>query len=411
MHVIMDLCVVPMGVGLSVSKYVAACERVLAEAGLKAQLHAYGTNIEGEWDAVMAAVRRCHEVIHEMGAPAHLDHYQAWYAHRSQADHGRQDPQRAGEDEVAAPALREFTMSLPGEQSESRSWAGVLALFLCAALWSLNGPLIKLLDAEHVPGITIACYRSLVGGVVFLPLAWRRLGDAAQCAAGVAGRVGADVHADDGVLRDRHHHDRGGECHHPAIHVARSGCSCYRRCCCGSRPGRTEGLVLLVAMAGVGVIFFGNAGTDTAGLVVALGSGLGYGALTVALRGLRRVDPFVVAAMNALGSGLLLLLPALAWGSFAMTGRALWLVLLISLVQFTLPYVLFSWALQRVEAHRAALIVLLETVLNPLWTYLFIGEPVPRPTLLGGPLILLSVAGWVVLTRRRARPARRSPPA
>ena len=69
MHVIMDLCVVPMGVGLSVSKYVAACERVLAEAGLKAQLHAYGTNIEGEWDAVMAAVKRCHEVIHEMGAP------------------------------------------------------------------------------------------------------------------------------------------------------------------------------------------------------------------------------------------------------------------------------------------------------------------------------------------------------
>jgi len=32
MQVIADLCVVPLGVGLSVSKYVAACERVLAEA-------------------------------------------------------------------------------------------------------------------------------------------------------------------------------------------------------------------------------------------------------------------------------------------------------------------------------------------------------------------------------------------
>jgi uncharacterized protein (TIGR00106 family) len=69
MKVMVDLCVVPLGVGLSVSKEIAACERVLAEAGLKTRLHAYGTTIEGEWDEVFAAVRRCHEVVHEMGAP------------------------------------------------------------------------------------------------------------------------------------------------------------------------------------------------------------------------------------------------------------------------------------------------------------------------------------------------------
>lgn len=69
MNVMVDLCLVPMGVGVSVSSYVAACEKVLAEAGLKTALHAYGTNIEGEWDAVFAAVRRCHEVVHGMGAP------------------------------------------------------------------------------------------------------------------------------------------------------------------------------------------------------------------------------------------------------------------------------------------------------------------------------------------------------
>jgi len=68
-NVIMDLCVVPVGVGVSVSRYVAACERVLQEAGLSHQLHAYGTNIEGDWDEVFAAVKRCHAVVHEMGAP------------------------------------------------------------------------------------------------------------------------------------------------------------------------------------------------------------------------------------------------------------------------------------------------------------------------------------------------------
>ncbi len=69
MHVIMDLCIVPLGVGVSVSKYVVACERVLEQAGLSYALHAYGTNVEGEWDAVFEAVKRCHEVVHEMGAP------------------------------------------------------------------------------------------------------------------------------------------------------------------------------------------------------------------------------------------------------------------------------------------------------------------------------------------------------
>ncbi len=69
MKVIADLCVVPMGVGVSVSKYVTACENVLKEAGLKTKLHAYGTNIEGEWDAVFDAIKRCHEVVHQMGAP------------------------------------------------------------------------------------------------------------------------------------------------------------------------------------------------------------------------------------------------------------------------------------------------------------------------------------------------------
>lgn len=69
MKVIADLCVVPLGVGVSVSEYVAACERVLRKAGLKVQLHAYGTNIEGEWDKVFGAIKECHRAVHRMGAP------------------------------------------------------------------------------------------------------------------------------------------------------------------------------------------------------------------------------------------------------------------------------------------------------------------------------------------------------
>ena len=53
------------GVGAAV----AAAVRVVRESGLPNETNAMFTNIEGEWDEVMAAVKRCHEVVHAMGAP------------------------------------------------------------------------------------------------------------------------------------------------------------------------------------------------------------------------------------------------------------------------------------------------------------------------------------------------------
>ena len=69
MKVIVDICVVPMGVGVSVSEYVVECQRIFAAANLSHEMHSWGTNVEGEWDKVMAAVKQCHEKMHEMGAP------------------------------------------------------------------------------------------------------------------------------------------------------------------------------------------------------------------------------------------------------------------------------------------------------------------------------------------------------
>ena len=69
MKVIVDLCVVPIGVGINLAPYIAACERVLLNAGLKIQLHPNGTAIEGEWGPVFAAIEACHPAVHAMGAP------------------------------------------------------------------------------------------------------------------------------------------------------------------------------------------------------------------------------------------------------------------------------------------------------------------------------------------------------
>ena len=69
MKVIADIMIAPIGVGVSVSKYVAECQKIFKQAGLKLNLHSYGTNIEGEWDEVFSSIKKCHQVLHKMGAP------------------------------------------------------------------------------------------------------------------------------------------------------------------------------------------------------------------------------------------------------------------------------------------------------------------------------------------------------
>ena len=67
MHVHVDFCLIPLGGDLSVAEEVAECQRVFAERGLAAVLHAYGTNLAGDWDEVMAAIKECHGRVHAMG--------------------------------------------------------------------------------------------------------------------------------------------------------------------------------------------------------------------------------------------------------------------------------------------------------------------------------------------------------
>lgn len=69
MKVMVDVCMIPIGVGVSLSPYVAQCQRIFNERGLEHRLHAYGTNVEGDWDEVFAAVKACHQALHHMGAP------------------------------------------------------------------------------------------------------------------------------------------------------------------------------------------------------------------------------------------------------------------------------------------------------------------------------------------------------
>tara|TARA_Y100001978_G_C23692123_1_gene435436 strand:- start:2574 stop:2858 length:285 start_codon:yes stop_codon:yes gene_type:complete len=69
MFVSIDLCLVPIGVGTSLSPYIKECKKIIEKCHLTYELGANGTAIEGEWGEVFDCIRKCHEQIHDKGAP------------------------------------------------------------------------------------------------------------------------------------------------------------------------------------------------------------------------------------------------------------------------------------------------------------------------------------------------------
>ena len=67
MKALAEIQVIPIGVGVSVRREVKRAHELLGCAGLKTQLHAYGTNVEGELDTILDAVKHVHETLHAEG--------------------------------------------------------------------------------------------------------------------------------------------------------------------------------------------------------------------------------------------------------------------------------------------------------------------------------------------------------
>ena len=68
MWVSVDLCLVPVGVGVSLSPYISACKLIIERNGLDHELGPNGTAIEGEWESVFKCIKECHKEVHRLGA-------------------------------------------------------------------------------------------------------------------------------------------------------------------------------------------------------------------------------------------------------------------------------------------------------------------------------------------------------
>jgi uncharacterized protein (TIGR00106 family) len=63
-----ELQVIPLGSGVSVRSEVSRVVELLDGHDFLVETHASGTNIEGDLDAILAAVKQVHETLHAEGA-------------------------------------------------------------------------------------------------------------------------------------------------------------------------------------------------------------------------------------------------------------------------------------------------------------------------------------------------------
>ncbi|EPX61331.1 putative membrane protein [Cystobacter fuscus DSM 2262] len=173
----------------------------------------------------------------------------------------------------------------------------------------------------------------------------------------------------------------------------------------GERPSRGEWMAVPVFLLGLSLFFLDQLNPGQFwGNMVALASGVTFASCILGLRATRGEGTSVLVWGNVL-AGLATLVPALEGPR--PTAMDLGMLVFLGVFQLGCAYALFERGLRETPALEASLLILLEPVLNPVWTFLFVGERPGPWALVGGTIILLATA-WRTLS---AAPSGSSPPA
>jgi drug/metabolite transporter (DMT)-like permease len=165
------------------------------------------------------------------------------------------------------------------------------------------------------------------------------------------------------------------------------------------RPGPTVLLATAVSLVGVVVMVGGSIADDLSlyGLIAAA-IPIGFGLYSTLIRSSARIDvmvPLLVAGACLLVMGIVAVSIS---GGFDATPRDAAIGVFAGSVLLAAPLTAFNIAQRVVPAPEAALLIMTEVVLAPLWVWLFVDEQASRTTVVGGAIILVAVI-WVTLTR------------
>ena len=174
----------------------------------------------------------------------------------------------------------------------------------------------------------------------------------------------------------------------------------------------TDLLIMALIACGMSLFFSGGEANQVTAPNISLGnqlatiSGLTWAATILGLRYLRRDNPKENTAAPAIIIGNVLAFLACGYSLANLDGVRGYdavLVLYLGVVQIGLAYILVTRAVAHISALEASILLLLEPLINPIWSYARHGEQPGREALLGGALILTATILKAVFDTRRSR--------
>lgn len=172
----------------------------------------------------------------------------------------------------------------------------------------------------------------------------------------------------------------------------------------GERPGAASWAAALLALGGVAIIM--RDGLQTGHWLGSLTSVLvaaSFAGQTVMLRRYRAFD--MVPAL-CLGGFAVFLFAGIFGGGFDVPPAAVALLCLMGPLQLGIPLILFARGARHVPAVTLSLVALLDTVLNPAWSWLGAGEVPSLAAAIGGAVIIAAVLLSIAAGRRWVRSGR-----
>ncbi len=168
------------------------------------------------------------------------------------------------------------------------------------------------------------------------------------------------------------------------------------------RVGAVTWAAITATVFGIGLMFADGLATGgLIGNIVALGVPATFAVMVVLLRGAGTVDMVPATCLAGVVAGAI---AALLADGFAVSAHDFWLSMLLGSVQVGLGFLLLTVGTRYVPAAEVALLSLTETVLAPIWVWLFVDELPSALTLAGGVVVLAAVTVRAVIGLRGERP-------
>lgn len=267
------------------------------------------------------------------------------------------------------------------EQSATLHTRALLALTLCAILWSTGGLFIKSIPLD---ALTIAGARSAIAALVIF--AWNRrvaptwsraqIGSIVSYALTVILFVSATklTTAANAIFLQ---------------YTAPVWVSLLSWLVARERISRIDIISVCAVVLGMGVFFLDSLeGGTIVGDAVAIASGVAFAGVALFMRAQRGESTMESILFGNILTALVCI-PFIT--PFAPEPSVMVNLVLLGVVQLGISYILYAWAMRYVTALEAVLITVIEPLLNPIWVGLGHGEVPSQTAIVGGIIVVGAV--------------------